>query len=100
MEPEQFPAAVAAGAAMVEIGNYDAFYPKGIGSSVPIGSGAHPPHPRACCPDVVMSVTVPHILPMDQQEQLAVELVAYRRRSDPNRIGTSANFQRRQPWPD
>ena len=29
VEPEQFPAAVAAGAVMVEIGNYDAFYPQG-----------------------------------------------------------------------
>ena len=29
VEPEQFPAAVAAGAAMVEIGNFDAFLPEG-----------------------------------------------------------------------
>ena len=29
VEPEQFPAAVSAGAVMVEIGNYDAFYPHG-----------------------------------------------------------------------
>jgi len=29
VDPELFPAAVAAGAAMVEIGNYDAFYPQG-----------------------------------------------------------------------
>ena len=28
VDPELFPAAVAAGAAMVEIGNYDAFYPR------------------------------------------------------------------------
>ena len=75
VEPEQFPAAVAAGAAMVEIGNYDAFYPKGrvFGAEEVLELTRRT---RALLPDVVMSVTVPHILPMDQQEQLAVELVA------------------------
>ena len=75
VEPEQFPSAVAAGAAMVEIGNYDAFYPKGrvFGAEEVLELTRRT---RALLPDVVMSVTVPHILPMDQQEQLAVELVA------------------------
>ena len=75
VEPEQVPAAVAAGAAMVEIGNYDAFYPKGrvFGAEEVLELTRRT---RALLPDVVMSVTVPHILPMDQQEQLAVELVA------------------------
>jgi hypothetical protein len=75
VEPEQFPAAVAAGAAMVEIGNYDAFYPKGrvFGAEEVLELTRRT---RALLPDVVMSVTVPHVLPMDQQEQLAVELVA------------------------
>ena len=58
VEPELFSAAVAAGAAMVEIGNYDAFYP------------------HALLPEIVLSVTVPHVLPMDEQEQLAIDLVA------------------------
>jgi thiamine monophosphate synthase len=31
---------------------------------------------RALLPEVVLSVTVPHVLPLDQQEQLAVDLVA------------------------
>jgi thiamine monophosphate synthase len=31
---------------------------------------------RALLPAVVLSVTVPHVLPLDQQEQLAVDLVA------------------------
>ena len=31
---------------------------------------------RALLPDVVLSVTVPHVLPMDEQEQLAIDLVA------------------------
>ena len=75
VEPEQFPAAVAAGAAMVEIGNYDAFYPKGrvFGAEEVLELTRRT---RALLPEVVMSVTVPHTLPMDQQEQLAVELVA------------------------
>ena len=75
VEPEQFPAAVAAGAAMVEIGNYDAFYPQGriFGAEEVLELTRRT---RALLPEVVMSVTVPHTLPMDQQEQLAVELVA------------------------
>ena len=75
VEPEQFPAAVAAGAALVEIGNYDAFYPQGrvFGAEEVLELTRRT---RALLPEVVMSVTVPHTLPMDQQEQLAVELVA------------------------
>ncbi len=75
VEPEQFPAAVAAGAAMVEIGNYDAFYPQGriFGAEEVLELALRT---RALLPEVVMSVTVPHTLPMDQQEQLAVDLVA------------------------
>ena len=30
---------------------------------------------RALLPEVVLSVTVPHVLPMDEQQQLAVDLV-------------------------
>ncbi|MBL6800028.1 MAG: DUF561 domain-containing protein [Synechococcus sp. BS307-5m-G37] len=75
VEPEQFPAAVAAGAAMVEIGNYDAFYPQGriFGAKEVLELTRRT---RALLPEAVMSVTVPHTLPMDQQEQLAVDLVA------------------------
>ena len=75
VEPEQFPAAVAAGAAMVEIGNYDAFYPQGriFGAEEVLELTRRT---RALLPEAVMSVTVPHTLPMDQQEQLAVDLVA------------------------
>ena len=75
VEPEQFPAAVAAGAVMVEIGNFDAFYPQGrIFGADEVLALTH--QTRALLPDVVLSVTVPHVLPMDQQEQLAVDLVA------------------------
>ena len=75
VEPEQFPAAVAAGAAMVEIGNYDAFYPQGrvFGAEEVLSLTRRT---RALLPEVVLSVTVPHVLPMDQQEQLALDLVA------------------------
>jgi len=74
VEPDQFPAAIAAGAVMVEIGNYDAFYPQGriFGADEVL---ALTRQTRALLPEVVLSVTVPHLLPMDQQEQLAVDLV-------------------------
>ncbi len=75
VEPELFPAAVAAGAAMVEIGNFDAFYPQGrIFGAAEVFELTR--LTRALLPEVVLSVTVPHVLPMDQQEQLAVDLVA------------------------
>lgn len=72
VDPELFPAALAAGAAMVEIGNYDAFYPQGrIFDAAEVLAITR--RTRALLPDVVMSVTVPHVLPLDQQEQLAVD---------------------------
>ncbi len=75
VDPELFPAAVDAGAVMVEIGNYDAFYPQGrIFDAAEVL--ALTCRTRELLPKVVMSVTVPHVLPMDQQELLAVDLVA------------------------
>ena len=75
VEPEQFPAAVAAGAVMVEIGNFDAFYPQGriFGAEEVLDLTRRT---RELLPEVVLSVTVPHVLPMDEQEQLAIDLVA------------------------
>jgi len=75
VDPELFPAAVAAGAAMVEIGNFDAFYPQGriFGAEEVLELTRRT---RTLLPEVVLSVTVPHVLPLDQQEQLAVDLVA------------------------
>ena len=75
VDPELFPAAVAAGAALVEIGNYDAFYPLGRVFDAPEVLELTR-RTRALLPEVVLSVTVPHVLPLDQQEQLAVDLVA------------------------
>ena len=75
VDPELFPAAVAAGAAMVEIGNYDAFYPQGrLFDAAEVLELTR--RSRALLAGVVLSVTVPHVLPLNQQEQLAVELVA------------------------
>lgn len=75
VDPELFPAAVAAGAAMVEIGNYDAFYPLGRRFEADEVL-AITRRTRELLPEVVLSVTVPHVLPLDQQEQLALDLVA------------------------
>lgn len=75
VDPELFPAAVAAGASMVEIGNYDAFYPQGrIFAAAEVLELSR--RSRELLPEVVLSVTVPHVLPLDQQEQLALDLVA------------------------
>ena len=58
VEPELFAAAVAAGAAMVEIGNYDAFYPLGrIFDAAEVLELTR--RTRESLPEVVLSVTVP-----------------------------------------
>lgn len=75
VDPDLFPAAVAAGAAMVEIGNFDAFYPQGriFGAAEVLELTRRT---RELLPQVLLSVTVPHVLPLDQQEQLALDLQA------------------------
>jgi thiamine monophosphate synthase len=74
VEPEQFVAAVAAGADLVEIGNYDAFYAEGrrfeAAEVLELTRQT-----RALLPATLLSVTVPHILELDQQVQLAEALV-------------------------
>ncbi len=74
VEPHLFPAAVKAGASMVEIGNYDSFYPKGRFFRAEEVL-ALTKETRSLLPDVVLSVTVPHILPLDKQAKLALDLV-------------------------
>jgi hypothetical protein len=73
VEPELFPAAVAAGAHLVEIGNFDAFYPLGrvFGADEVLDLTRRT---RRLLPEVVLSVTVPHTLPLDVQELLAADL--------------------------
>jgi hypothetical protein len=73
VEAELFPAAIEAGAVMAEIGNFDSFYAQGrVFSAAEVLELTR--RTRALLPQVVLSVTVPHVLPLDQQEQLAVEL--------------------------
>ncbi len=73
VEPELFPAAIEAGAVMAEIGNFDSFYAQGrVFSAAEVLELTR--RTRALLPQVVLSVTVPHVLALDEQEQLAVEL--------------------------
>jgi hypothetical protein len=75
VEPEQFLPAVEAGAELIEIGNFDAFYAQGrrfeAAEVLELTQRT-----RQLLPDVPLSVTVPHILELDLQAQLAEQLVA------------------------
>ena len=74
VEPELFIQAVKAGASIIEIGNFDSFYPEGrFFSADEVLSLAV--ESRRLLPEVVLSVTVPHVLPLDSQAQLALDLV-------------------------
>ena len=74
VEPRLFPDAVKAGASMIEIGNFDSFYPTGrFFSADEVLSLAT--ESRRLLPEVFLSVTVPHVLPLDSQAQLALDLV-------------------------
>ncbi len=74
VEPNLFPPAVEAGAEIIEIGNFDSFYPKGkfFNAKEVLDLAVQS---RKILPDIVLSVTVPHILPFDQQAKLALDLV-------------------------
>ena len=74
VEPKLFADAVKAGASMIEIGNFDSFYPDGrFFSADDVLSLAI--ESRRLLPESVLSVTVPHTLPLDSQAQLALDLV-------------------------
>ncbi|MEO0458495.1 MAG: DUF561 domain-containing protein [Cyanobacteria bacterium P01_A01_bin.114] len=75
VEAEQFLAPVAAGADLVEIGNFDAFYAQGVRFEA-AEVLALTQQTRALLPHILMSVTVPHILALDEQVKLAEALVA------------------------
>ncbi len=74
VDPALFVEAVAAGADLIEIGNFDAFYAQGrrfeAAEVIELTRQT-----RALLPNITLSVTVPHILELDQQVQLAEELV-------------------------
>ncbi|WP_269603714.1 DUF561 domain-containing protein [Prochlorococcus marinus] len=74
VEPILFPEAVKAGASMIEIGNFDSFYPDGrfFSADEVLSLAAES---RRLLPEVFLSVTVPHVLPLDRQAQLALDLV-------------------------
>lgn len=74
VEPNQFVKAVAAGADLIEIGNFDCFYSQGRRFSAEEVL-ALTCQTRSLLPDITLSVTVPHVLELDQQVQLAEELV-------------------------
>lgn len=75
VEPEKFLACVAAGADLIEIGNFDSFYAQGRRfEAAEVLALTH--ETRRLLPAIGLSVTVPHILPLDQQVQLAEALVS------------------------
>ncbi|MGK7943557.1 MAG: DUF561 domain-containing protein [Microcystaceae cyanobacterium] len=74
VEPELLADAVKAGADLVEIGNFDSFYAQGRRFEAPEVLELTQ-KTRSLLPDTILSVTVPHILPLDQQVELAQALV-------------------------
>ena len=74
VEPEKFVSAVEAGANLIEIGNFDSFYAQGRRFEAEEVL-ALTQETRSLLPNITLSVTVPHILELDQQVELAIELV-------------------------
>jgi hypothetical protein len=74
VEPELFLGAIAAGADLIEIGNFDSFYAMGKRFEAPEVLELTK-QTRALLPDITLSVTVPHILALDEQVHLAEALV-------------------------
>lgn len=75
VEPQKLADAVAAGADLVEIGNFDSFYAQGREfSAAEVLELTR--QTRALLPDTMLSVTVPHTLPLDRQAELAEQLQA------------------------
>jgi putative N-acetylmannosamine-6-phosphate epimerase len=74
VNPELLVSAVEAGADLVEIGNFDSFYAQGITFSAEDVLRLTR-ETRALLPNVTLSVTVPHTLPLDEQVELAQALV-------------------------
>ncbi|MBT9312890.1 DUF561 domain-containing protein [Leptothoe kymatousa] len=74
IDPEAFLAPVAAGATLIEIGNFDAFYAQGLKfTAEDVLSLTR--RTRELLPHITLSVTVPHTLPLDAQVKLAEDLV-------------------------
>lgn len=75
VEAEAFLAPVDAGADLIEIGNFDAFYAQGRRFEAPEVLDLTR-RTRELLPTITLSVTVPHILALDEQVQLAEALAA------------------------
>lgn len=75
IDPEAFLAPVAAGATLIEIGNFDAFYAQGLQFSADDVLNLTR-RTRELLPYITLSVTVPHTLPLDEQVKLAENLVS------------------------
>jgi hypothetical protein len=74
VDPQLFIMAVAAGADLIEIGNFDSFYSQGrTFSAAEVLELTR--QTRALLPQIALSVTVPHTLALDEQVQLAIDLV-------------------------
>jgi hypothetical protein len=74
VEPEKLVSAVEAGADLIEIGNFDSFY--ALGRRFEAEEVLELTYQtRSLLPNITLSVTVPHILSLDKQVQLATELV-------------------------
>lgn len=73
VDPQQLAVAVQSGADLVEIGNYDSFYGSGRQfSAMEVIELTR--QTRSLLSRTLISVTVPHTLPLDQQAELAEEL--------------------------
>lgn len=90
VEPELFVPAVKAGADLIEIGNFDSFYARGIRFEAEEVL-AMTRQTRSLLPDITLSVTVPHILALDEQVQLAEALVEAGANIIQTEGGTSTN---------
>jgi len=74
VEPKLFLDSVKAGASLIEIGNYDTFYSKGINFSAKKVLNLTK-ETRDLLPKMPLSVTVPHSMHIDKQVELALKLV-------------------------
>jgi coenzyme F420-reducing hydrogenase delta subunit len=90
VNPELLASAVEAGADLVEIGNFDSFYAQGITFSAEDVLRLTR-ETRVLLPNVTLSVTVPHTLPLDEQVELAQALVSAGADIIQTEGGTSSN---------
>ena len=74
VEPKLFIDSIKAGASLIEIGNYDSFYDQGITFSEEKVLNLTK-ETKDILPNVPLSVTVPHTMPIDKQVDLAIKLV-------------------------